>query len=236
MLAVENRRKAGCGLITLFWSSSVRRPETSSTRWITNITSGRPASYSSNTSAMLCCSAQGRMPSRNSVTCLPSLMTIEVLADQIDTADVAVEIDAHAGPVEPCGDLLDVGRFAGAVIAGDHDAAVPGKAGEDRERGGAIEAIIRIDLRHMRVDLRHRPALRGRYRCRTPAGPTPSCRADRRAPVVWSSRRSSFILRGPGIPETRFLVWLRIGLLDQAYQRATAGRSPRFNQSSVVLS
>ena len=34
-----------------FWSSRVSLPSTSSTRWITNITSGRPASYSSNTSA-----------------------------------------------------------------------------------------------------------------------------------------------------------------------------------------
>ena len=58
-----------------------------------------------------------------------------VLADEIDTADVAVEIDAHARPVEPGRDLLDVGRFAGAVIAGDDDAAVVREAGEDRERG-----------------------------------------------------------------------------------------------------
>ena len=53
VLAVANRRNAGCGFSTRAWSSSVRRPELSSTRWITNITSGRPASYSSNTSATL---------------------------------------------------------------------------------------------------------------------------------------------------------------------------------------
>ena len=48
-----------------------------------------------------------------------------VLADQIDTADVTVEVDAHAGPVQPGGDLLDVGRLAGAMIAGnDHSAVV----------------------------------------------------------------------------------------------------------------
>jgi hypothetical protein len=41
-----------------------------------------------------------------------------VLADEVDTADMAVEVDAHAGPVEPRRDLLDMGRFAGAVIAG----------------------------------------------------------------------------------------------------------------------
>ena len=52
-------------------------------------------------------------PSRNSVICLPSLRTMAILADEIDTRDVAVEIDAHAGPVqERAGDLLDMGRFA----------------------------------------------------------------------------------------------------------------------------
>ena len=84
--------------MTRLWSSSVRRPDTSSTRWITNITSGRPASYSSKQSAMLFCSAQGRMPSRNSVICLPSFKHDRVAPDEIDARDVAVEVDAHAGP------------------------------------------------------------------------------------------------------------------------------------------
>ncbi|MGY4423604.1 hypothetical protein ACVWY2_006053 [Bradyrhizobium sp. JR6.1] len=65
---------------------------------------------------------------------------------------MAVEVDAHAGPVESGRNLLDVSRFAGAVIAGDHHAAVLGKAGEDRERGGAVEAIVAVDFRHMRID------------------------------------------------------------------------------------
>jgi len=39
-----------------------------------------------------------------------------------------------------------------AVIARHHHAAVLGKSGEDRKRGGAIESIIRIDVRHMRID------------------------------------------------------------------------------------
>src|SRR5690606_23667804 len=38
-----------------------------------------------------------------------------VLADEVDTADMAVEVDAHARPVEAGGDLLDMGRFASAV-------------------------------------------------------------------------------------------------------------------------
>jgi len=60
--------------------------------------------------------AQGRMPSRNSVTCLPSLMTIASLPMR-SMRNVAVEIDAHEGPVEPSGNLLDMRRLAGAVIA-----------------------------------------------------------------------------------------------------------------------
>ncbi len=76
-----------------------------------------------------------------------------ILADEIDAADVAVEIDADAGPVEAGGDLLDMGRFAGAMIAGDHDAAVVGKAGEDRERGLAVEEIVLVEIGHMLAGL-----------------------------------------------------------------------------------
>ena len=46
-----------------------------------------------------------------------------------------------------------MGRFAGAVIAGDHHAAIAGKAGENGERGGTVKAIIRIDIRHVRIGL-----------------------------------------------------------------------------------
>ena len=79
-----------------------------------------------------------------------------VLADQVDPGDVAVEIDAHARPVQVGRDLLDVGRLAGAVIALDHDPAVVGKAGEDRERGVAVEAIGVVDLGHVFGRLRER--------------------------------------------------------------------------------
>jgi hypothetical protein len=41
--------------------------------------------------------------------------------------------------------------WVGAVIAGHHDAAVLGKTGEDRKRRGAVEAVIRVDFRYMRV-------------------------------------------------------------------------------------
>ena len=76
-----------------------------------------------------------------------------VLADQVDAADVAVEVDAHAGPVEPRRDLLDMGGLAGAVIAGDDDAAVVGEAGENGERGRPVEAVIGVDVGHVLVGL-----------------------------------------------------------------------------------
>ena len=149
VLAVANRRNARCGRITWFWSSRVIRPCASSTRWMTNITSGRPASYSSKTSATGRCSDQGRMPSRYSVICLPSLQDDRVLADQVDPADVAVEVDADAGPVQPRRHLLDVRRLAGAVIALDHDPAVVGEAGQDRQRRVAVELVGRVDVGHI---------------------------------------------------------------------------------------
>src|SRR5690606_27608446 len=75
VLAVANILNAGCGRITSFWSSSVNLPSRSRTRWITNITSGRPASYSSNTSATGRRSAHGTMPSWKAVTWRPSRST-----------------------------------------------------------------------------------------------------------------------------------------------------------------
>ena len=76
-----------------------------------------------------------------------------VLADQVDAADVAVEIDAHQGPIEPRRHLLDMGGLAGAVIAGDHHAAVLGEAGEDGERGRPVEPVIRVEVGHVLVGL-----------------------------------------------------------------------------------
>ena len=90
-----------------------------------------------------------------------------ILADQIDAADVAVEVDANARPVQPRRDLLDMRRLAGAVIALDHRAAVEGKPGEDRQRRLAIELVGGVDVRyvlgthrkgrydHVGVDLEH---------------------------------------------------------------------------------
>src|SRR5215471_5036986 len=69
-----------------------------------------------------------------------------ILADEIDTADVAVEIDADARPVEPRGDLLDMGGFAGAVIPTDHHPPVEREASEDRERRVMVEAVGIVEI------------------------------------------------------------------------------------------
>ena len=93
-------------------------------------------------------------PGQDAVTEFRDLLAVleddRVLADEVDARDMAVEIDAHAGPVEPRRDLLDMRRFAGAVIAGDHDAAVAREAGENGERRLAVEEIVGIEVRHMR--------------------------------------------------------------------------------------
>src|SRR6516225_2262478 len=72
-----------------------------------------------------------------------------VLADKIDTTDVAVEIDADQGPVQPGRDLFDMGGFPGAVIATDHHSTVEGEAGEDRERRIVIEAVGVVEIGDM---------------------------------------------------------------------------------------
>ena len=102
-----------------------------------------------------------------------------VLADQIDAGDVAVEVDAHAGPVEAGGGLLDVGRLPGAVIAGDHHPAVIGEAGEDRERRIAVEQIVRIEIRHVFFGVGISRRFHIGNRCRRACAPIPACRADR---------------------------------------------------------
>src|SRR5579863_4587494 len=74
-----------------------------------------------------------------------------VLADEVDARDMAVEIDADERPIEPRGHLLDMGRFAGAVVAGDHHPPVAREAGEDRQSRLAVEQIVGIEIGHMLV-------------------------------------------------------------------------------------
>ena len=84
---------------------------------------------------------------------LAVLQDDRVLADQVDAADVAVEVDAHAGPVEPGCHLLDVRRLAGAVIALDHHPPVVLEARQDRQRHFPVEDVVAVDVRHMVVGL-----------------------------------------------------------------------------------
>jgi hypothetical protein len=96
-------------------------------------------------------------PRQNAVTEFGDLLAVPdddgVLADKVDTADMAVQIDAHHRPVEARGDLFKVGRFAGAVIAGDHHPPVVGKTGQDRQGRLAVELIILVEIGHMLVRL-----------------------------------------------------------------------------------
>ena len=134
MLVVENSRNAGCGRITRFWSSSVSRPD--------DFEHALDDEHHVGPAGVVFVEADRHIvlqrPRQDAVAELGHLHALahddRVLADEVDAADMAVEIDAHAGPIEPRRDLLDMRRFAGAVIAGHHHAAVFGESGEDGQR------------------------------------------------------------------------------------------------------
>jgi hypothetical protein len=69
---------------------------------------------------------------------------------------MAVEIDAHARPIQPGRNLLDMSGLAGAVIALNHHSPVVLEAGENGERYLRIEQIIGIDIGHVLVRARIR--------------------------------------------------------------------------------
>ena len=96
-------------------------------------------------------------PRQDAVPELGDLLTLlqhdRILADEVDTRDVAVEVDADARPVEPSRDLLDMRRLAGAVVAGHHDAAIARETGEDRESRVLVEQVVGIEVRHVRLGL-----------------------------------------------------------------------------------
>ena len=79
-----------------------------------------------------------------------------IAADQIDAADMRVQIDPDARPVEPRGDLFDMRGLARAVIALHHDAPVIGEARQDRRGGIRIEHIAGIEIGHALVRLAER--------------------------------------------------------------------------------
>ena len=215
MLVVENRRNAGCGLITLFWSSSVSRPD--------DFQHALDHEHHVGTAGVVFVEAQRdvvlQRPGQNAFAEFGDLLAVpehdRVLADQIDAADMAVEIDAHAGPVEPRRDLLDMGGLAGAVIARDHHAAVAGRSRPEWRAwsAGRSDSPDRCPARARPAP--NRPALPCRCRCRTPGGPKPSCPASR----IHCQLRESLLLRDPGRSERR--------LGNSARQPVAASAIPR---------
>ena len=79
-----------------------------------------------------------------------------VPADEIDPADVAVEVDPDAAPVQAGGHLLDMSRLARAVIALDQHPAVIAKTCKDGESRLGIKPVRVVDLRNMLIRLRVR--------------------------------------------------------------------------------
>ena len=72
-----------------------------------------------------------------------------VFTDKVDTADMAIEVNPYKRPVEPRGDLLDMGGFTCAVISLHHNAAVIGKACADSLRGLIIKDVSLVNFGHM---------------------------------------------------------------------------------------
>ena len=103
-----------------------------------------------------CCSAQGSRPSRNSVTWTPSRITIASLPIRSIRLMWLSRLMRMQGQLRRAATCSDVGRLPGAVIALDHHPAVVGEAGENGERGVAIEAIRGVDVRHVVGGLRER--------------------------------------------------------------------------------
>ncbi len=169
VFVVENRRNAGCGLDHLFWSSK--------RQLALHFEHALDHEHHVGTAGVIFVEHKRhgmlQRPGQQAFAEFRHLLAVpqhdRVLADQIDAADMAVEIDADAGPVETRSDLFDMGRFAGAVIALDHHAAVEGEARENGQRRFAVEAIGRIAIRHIFVAASRRPAPSSWRRCRRAA-------------------------------------------------------------------
>ncbi len=144
---VENRRKAGCGWITLVLVQQ-RQPARGFQHALDHEHHiGPPGVILIEAQCHRVLQRPGQQAFAELGDLLAVLQHDGVLADQVDAADMAVQVDADAGPVEPRRHLLDMGGLAGAVIALDHDAAVESEAGQERQRRLAVEAIGRIPFR-----------------------------------------------------------------------------------------
>ena len=156
MLVVANRRNHGFGRITRFWSSkrelALRLEHALDHEH--HVGAARVIFVEHQRDRVL------QRPRQQPLAELRHLLAVakhdRVAADEVDAADVRVEIDADHRPVEPRRDLLDVRRLAGAVIALDHHPAVLREAGADRERRVRIEDVSRVEVGHALVGLAER--------------------------------------------------------------------------------
>ena len=149
MFAVEKSRNDGCGRITRFWSSRVSLPF--------DLQHALDHEHHVRAAGIVFVEHQRagmlQAPRQNALAELGHLLAVAqhdgVLADQVDAADVAVEVHADAGPVQPRRHLLDMRGLACAVIALDHRAAVECETRQDRERRLAVELVRIVDIRDM---------------------------------------------------------------------------------------
>ena len=72
-----------------------------------------------------------------------------VPANEADSADVTVEVDPYAWPVETCGNLLQVTRLTGTMQPLQHDPPVVGETRENSEGRISVETVSVIDVWHM---------------------------------------------------------------------------------------
>ncbi len=151
VLVVENRRKFGLARITRFWSSRVSLPDC--------FQHALDHEHHIRSAGVVLVEHQGdrplQRPGQHAFAKLGHLFAVAqhdgVLADQVDTRDMAVEVHPDQGPVQPRGHLLDVRRLAGAVVALDHHPPVEGEPGADRQRGLRIETVGLVEVGHVLV-------------------------------------------------------------------------------------
>jgi hypothetical protein len=76
-----------------------------------------------------------------------------VASDQVNTADMRVEVDADARPVKPSRNLFDMSGLTRAVVPLHHDAAIERESGEDREGRVRIKHVGFVNIGHAFIDL-----------------------------------------------------------------------------------
>ena len=72
-----------------------------------------------------------------------------ILADEVDAADVAVEVDANTRPVKAGSNLFDMGRLSGTVIALNHHPTIVREAGQNGACCIGIEPIAFVQRGHV---------------------------------------------------------------------------------------